>query len=310
MPRQIARTAAIALAAAVAAACGGSRLPAPAREVQVPTSDGVRLSARVLGSGPDTVIVPLASVWGREMEPLARGRTLLLYDPRARGASERVGGAERLGMERDIEDLEAVRRHFGSPRVALVAWSYFGAVAARYAARHPGDVTRLVLVAPVPPRSGAYPRATPMRAPQPDARLQQLADSLAALGDPVAACRARNRAELAQSTRGPASLDNLRSDPCVHPNEWADSLQATLSVAFAGLRSYDWRQEARGIRAPTLVFTGTEDFAPPAAAQDWAAQMNGRVVEVPGAGHFLHLDDPALVIETADRFLRGAAPGP
>lgn len=310
MPLHRIRPALLLAAVLALAGCRAAPSPSPAREVLVRAADGTRIFARVLGSGGDTVIVPLASVWGSEVEPLARGRTLVLYDPRSRGASERVRGAGRLGMEHDIQDLEAVRLHLGAPRVALLGWSYFGAVAARYAARHPEHVTRLVMVAPVPPRSGEYPRAAPPRGRQPDAALQRRADSLAAGGDPAAHCRALNRVELAQGTRGEASLAHLRSDPCVHPNEWPDSLMATLGTAFAGVRSYDWRPEARGIRAPTLVIIGTEDAAPLASAHDWAAQMNGRVVEVPGAGHFIHLDEPALLLAAADRFLRGADPGP
>ncbi len=54
----------------------------------IDTEDGVRLAYEVYGSGPDTVIVPLASYlaadWG---ERLARDRTIIFYDPRGRGAS-------------------------------------------------------------------------------------------------------------------------------------------------------------------------------------------------------------------------------
>ena len=74
-----------ACAAVGARAASAHAQSAASAEAYVTTDDGVRLYYRVVGDGPETVIVPLASYHRRTLDPLARGRRLVLYDPRGRG---------------------------------------------------------------------------------------------------------------------------------------------------------------------------------------------------------------------------------
>ena len=63
------------------------------------TPDGVRLYARVYGSGPDTVITSGAAHVAREFARLAKNRTLIVYDSRGRGASDTLNDPELLGFD-------------------------------------------------------------------------------------------------------------------------------------------------------------------------------------------------------------------
>ena len=58
------------------------------RETHVTTEDGVRIYCRTVGEGEQTLIVPLATYHADRFDPLARGRRLVLYDPRGRGRSD------------------------------------------------------------------------------------------------------------------------------------------------------------------------------------------------------------------------------
>src|SRR5262249_26580117 len=115
--------------------------------------EGLRLYARIVANGPDTVIIPASMYLFRDFARLAEGRTVIFYDPRGRGASDAVLDPSRLGIAYEIADLEAVRAHFDVPRVSLVGWSYMGAVVALYAAKYPQHVERVVQIAPGAPRS-------------------------------------------------------------------------------------------------------------------------------------------------------------
>ena len=78
--------------------------------------DGVRLYYQKIGNGTPTIIVPGRLFLARELAPLAERHTLILYDMRNRGRSSRVEDGRLLSIQKDVEDLEAVRRHFGVER--------------------------------------------------------------------------------------------------------------------------------------------------------------------------------------------------
>src|SRR5690242_8008307 len=79
-------------------ACGAApAMPPPhARGGHLPVAPGVSLHYRVIGSGPDTVIVLhggpglQSSYLLSVLDPLARDRTLIYYDQRGRGQSDLV----------------------------------------------------------------------------------------------------------------------------------------------------------------------------------------------------------------------------
>src|SRR5947199_7955995 len=106
---------------------------------------GPRLHYSKIGDGPEAVIVPAESWLVTDLEPLVPGRTLVFYDQRGRGASGALAGdGDSLPWTAyEMDDLEAVRRHFGFEQVSLLGWSYLGGVTALYAAEHPGRVKRL-----------------------------------------------------------------------------------------------------------------------------------------------------------------------
>lgn len=224
------------LAAAFLGGCGSPRPPdtgsVPETGVRfaerwVVTPDSVRLYARVLGTGPDTVLIPGGMYLSRDLDPLTEGRTLVFYDPRSRGASDAVFDTLRLGMDQEVRDMEAVRAAFGVGRVALLGWSYLGAVVARYAAEHPEHVRAVVQVGPMGPLPTTPPPGE-ARGSRPDSSdLRRLADMEAAglpASDPVRYCRAWALTRMIRPMMGrPEAALRMKSDPCPHWNEWPGS---------------------------------------------------------------------------------------
>jgi pimeloyl-ACP methyl ester carboxylesterase/DNA-binding CsgD family transcriptional regulator len=118
------------------------------------TLDGCKIAYSVEGQGPPLVFVnrwgwssfeyrehPLA---GGLLDRLAQERTLVSYDRRGIGASQREIGA--LSQATDLADLEAVVEAAGFQRFDM-AGDHDGAIlAAAYCVRHPKRVKRLVLL--------------------------------------------------------------------------------------------------------------------------------------------------------------------
>jgi pimeloyl-ACP methyl ester carboxylesterase len=133
----------------------------------------VRLAYAVHGKGPPLVRTPTwlthlefdwqSPVWRHWVEGLAEGRTVIRYDERGCGLSDR--DVEDVSLETRLSDLEAVIEAAELDRVAMIGMSQGGPVAVAYAARHPERVDHLILY-------GTYARGRLMRDPSPQAREQ------------------------------------------------------------------------------------------------------------------------------------------
>ena len=120
--------------------------------------DGVKLYYERIGSGAKTLIVPGRLFLARDLGPLAGRHTVILYDMRNRGRSSRVEDGALLTIQKDVEDLEAVRRHFKVEKFVPVGYSYLGFMVVLYAMAHENRVERLVQLGPVPRKFGTeYP---------------------------------------------------------------------------------------------------------------------------------------------------------
>jgi proline iminopeptidase len=111
----------------------------------------VRLYYRKVGDAPKVVILPGRLFAFADFEALGRDYTLISYDMRNRGRPELVADDAKISFEHDVADIEAVQRHFGVERMALIGYSYLGKIVVLYALAHPEHVERIVQLGPVPP---------------------------------------------------------------------------------------------------------------------------------------------------------------
>jgi pimeloyl-ACP methyl ester carboxylesterase/DNA-binding CsgD family transcriptional regulator len=133
------------------------------------SEDGVRLAYATTGRGPP--LVKAANwlthieqevrnpIWRPLLERLSAARTLVRYDQRGCGLSDR--NIADFSFEKWVSDLEAVVDDAGLERFALLGISQGGASAIEYAVRHPDRVSHLVLL-------GAFARGGLRRNPAPE----------------------------------------------------------------------------------------------------------------------------------------------
>jgi 3-oxoadipate enol-lactonase len=120
-----------------------------------------RLSGRPASAGAPALMLihPLGAAldfWDSCLPAWEPHLPCLAMDLRSAGASPRDGTPP--GLDRHVEDLEALREALGLPAVIPVGCAVGTMVAAAYAARHPGRVPALVLSNPTP-RSSETARA-------------------------------------------------------------------------------------------------------------------------------------------------------
>jgi proline iminopeptidase len=171
-----------------------------ATEGHVDVDGGVQIFYRLVGSGPDTTIVihggPGLSMdyFADDLAPLAARHTLVFYDQRGTGRSSLVSDSVALDAQRFVDDLEALRRHFGLERVSLLGHSWGAAIVALYAMRFPERLERFVILDGVPTtRSELVTTFQQLEASRDTTELREMQRwRQARLADPgdAAACRA------------------------------------------------------------------------------------------------------------------------
>lgn len=288
----------------------------PADTGWIAGADGVRLYYEKIGSGPRTLIVPGRLFLARDLAPLGEHHTVILYDMRNRGRSSRVEDGALLTIQKDVEDLEAVRRHFKVERFVPVGYSYLGFMVVLYALDHPDRVDRLVQLGPVPrkfgteyPASLAHMDSIPPVPPAVSARLDSLERSGWAKAHPREYC-VEAQATRARLVGDPSRASRLM-DHCDMPNEWPVNLARHFEYHFGAVQRLEVTAESvRKVRAPVLTIHGTWDRnAPYAAGREWALTLpNARLITLEGAAHQVTVDAPDAVLSAIDTFVRGRWP--
>lgn len=259
---------------------------------------GVRLYYRWLSAAREAPIVaPAATWWGNQLDRLAAGRAVLVYDPRGRGRSDPRppnGG----GLDDEILDLERLRAELGFARLSLIGWSYLGAVVALYAARYPQHVHRVVQVGPMVPRRDPY---WAQFLADYGSRGQQrfAAFDQATVWGPIVAPQLADPA-MAESILASLDLTSPNEDPA-KIGAWA----ATLSRGGG----WDWRGEAARVSAPVLTVHGASDNVPIGASREWVQSFpDARLFVIDGAGHYPHFEQPETFVAALETFFDGAWP--
>jgi proline iminopeptidase len=281
-------------------------------------ADGMQLFYRVYGSGPDTTVVlaggpglPI-SYLDKDLAPLAHGRTLIFFDARGAGHSQLTTDPALLSIHRHVADVEAVRQHFGIGKLQLIGHSWGAMVAGFYAAAHPQNVDRMVLVTPGPLQAQHDAQFEAERQSRTSPQLLQQQGELIGLllsgqsPDPVATCEQLFSIYFPAYFHDAANAANLRGSWCDMTPAAASLLPFTMFAGRASLGA-DWNLAPMlsGVQTPALVIHGAGDPIPFASTSGYAQALpNGELRVIQGAGHFPWLEEPAEFFTAVNTFLR------
>jgi proline iminopeptidase len=307
----------------IAAACGpaiGACAPEEQSHVEpqgfLAGAEGARLHYRVIGDGPDTVVVvhggPGAGMNSvrPDFEPLAEELTLVFFDQRGGGRSELPADTSRLRAQFFVEDLDSVRAHFGLDRMNVLAHSFGSVIVARYAQEHPDRVGRIVLhgaTGPVRQRAAQLARRV---SPSPDTALsRQAGERLGSLldgtaSDPAATCReweALNR-RIAEA-RG--ETVRWRGSSCDAPSEAVGYyFRYTAQLAPGTFGDWNFTEGLEDVSAPVLVvYSADGDSLAVAEQRAWSSVFpDGRLLLLPGADKGALAERPDIVVPAVIEF--------
>lgn len=321
----------VALLLALAADAGAARtappndgcVPAdiPVTDGFITSDDGTRLYYRKLGRGrPEAVYLhggPGGTIYngGCEIAALARRHALVLYDQRGGGRSDLVADPKRLTWRDHVADLEALRRQFGVRRIALIGLSWGSALAALYADAHPANVSRLMLLGPMPiartpfgqVREEAVAKAAGPERLRIRQDLQNRIRRAASDEEVVALCRRLQTEGALPYVLDPARRRTLTG--CDYPADVIRNRALVNRYTLESLGDWDFRTVAARIRIPTLVVEGAQSVVPLDLPAAWARTApDARLLLVGDAGHEVGMDQPEALLRAARIFLSGRWP--
>ena len=252
--------------------------------------EGVRLYYRQRGSGTPVVLIhgtgANADCWGDCFDDLSQDMRVIAYDRRSYTRSTH---APLNSVATHTDDLAAVLHQADAVPAVLVGWSFGGPMALRLAASNPELVRALVLVEPALPW---------LRCVEPG----------------ILMALARARRDQARG-RPLESVENFERWAGAHTGGGANGFarqpeaarQAQLDNAPAALRELGmmpWQavspKAVAAITCPVTMLVGEQS---PRWYQRVAHTIRrvlptARVVEIPGAGHFVHIDSPRPFIDS------------
>lgn len=252
------------------------------------TVDGMRFFYSKAGRGPALVLVHglvgSSRNWERNIQFLARFRTVYALDLANMGASERVRGID-PGLEATADRLAAAMDALGVQRADVAGHSHGGAISMMLAARHPGKVRRLVLFAPANPFCDFC---------QPLIRFYQTRLGVAFAYLVPRLPRALHRAALSRMYGDPKRVHRGALEGYTDGMN-AGTVRHILGIVGTWTRDMNVLREVLGAVSilPTLLIWGERDRAVGVRSGERLAELLGaRLMVIPGAGHLPFAETP------------------
>ncbi|MDZ7360306.1 MAG: alpha/beta hydrolase [candidate division KSB1 bacterium] len=215
-------------------------------------ANGVELYYEITGSGPPLVLIEglgvAAWIWEKQTPELSKHFTVVAYDNRGAGKSEKPPGPYSISMMAD--DLAALLDSVQIPRAHLLGISLGGFIAQDFALRYPAKVDRLILVS----TSAGGPDHVPMAS-------EALALMFATDGAPRDLTRRKLALAYSDSfMQKNSEVEHLIDLRLADPQPPA----AYMAQAMAGA-AFNLSGQVQQIKAPTLIMAATGDRLVPVA---------------------------------------------
>jgi pimeloyl-ACP methyl ester carboxylesterase len=230
-----------------------------------------------------------AGEWSETASWLTDSHRVICPEQRGHGRSWRYPSD--MSRTAFVDDVAMWVSHLGCAPAILVGHSLGGHTAFLVASRHPDLVRGLVVVE-------AEPEVKPDVVPRVQAWLEKWPRPFASREDAL-------RFFGGNTLRGRTWVSGLR--------EYSGGLWATFEIpallaALHEIARYSYWEEWARIRCPTLIVYSTRCTAVASQARMLNLVPHAQLIEIPNAGHDLHLDQPELWRESLEAFLSTLGP--
>ena len=258
-----------------------TQVQAPGQYAEV---NGINLYYETHGTGRPLILLHgglgSGEMFGPTLPALAADHQVILVDLQGHGRTADIDRP--IDVRLMADDIAALIEHLGLEKPAVMGYSLGGGVAFQTAVRHPELVRRLVVVSAHIRRDAIYP--------------EMLAQQLQV---------------------GPQAVEFLKDTPMYElyqrvaprPEDFG-RLLGKMGESMA--KDFDFTEEVRGLKVPTLIAAADADMAPPSHYIEFFALLDGgqrdggwmgegrpkgghALAIIPGATHYDAAESPVLV---------------
>lgn len=271
--------------------------------------NGIQLYYKTIGQGEPVLIIHGGPGLSHNylfphLQPLAHNYQLIFYDQRVSGESSLNVDTNSITLDNFIEDIDGLRQSFGIQKLNLMAHSWGGLLAMKYAIKYPDRIKSLILINPIGASSDT------------NARTNQILAGRFTKEDST------QRVNIIQSEafqkRDPNTIEALMKigfKHQFHDPSLIDSLDLELNLNYAktsellqylskDLMTYDFHADLKVIKSPTLLIYGDYDPLTETAGQKIHQAIDESDLKIiDESGHFPFIEKPDEFKETILTFM-------
>jgi pimeloyl-ACP methyl ester carboxylesterase len=261
-------------------------------------SGSVKIHYVTKGTGPLVVLLhgfpDYWYTWRDQLPALAKHFQVVAIDLRGYNKSDQPQGVENYTVDKLVEDVHAVLKHFKRDKAVIVGHDWGGLIAWSFAMTHPDKTDRLIV----------------LNLPHPKGMLRELANNP----------EQRKNSQYARNFQSPDAAKLIKPEMLVfwvkEPEARKLYLEALRRSSMEGMLNYykanyprEPYKEDRDfppVKCPVLLIHGLQDpYLLPGALNDtWKwVEKDLTLVTIPGAGHFVHRDAADFVTRKMVRWL-------
>lgn len=268
-------------------------------------SEGVKIFFEETGKGDSLVFLHEYGgdhrSWQDQMRMFSRSHRCITIAARGYPPSDVPEEASAYGQDIANRDIIAVLDYLGLEKVHLVGLSMGAYTALQLALYFPERVATAVAASG---GSGSYKPARDRFA----AETEAVAAQMEAEGAIAAEAMASGPARIQLKYKDPIGWQTFVANLSEHPALAAAHILRQIQLKRPSL--YDLEEKLRAVRTPVLLLVGDEDESCLDVNLFLKRTMvSAQLIILPGCGHLLNLEEPALFHQLVERFLVSVARG-
>ncbi len=280
-------------------------------EGYIQTNDSVRLFYRLIGEGKDTIVVFHGGGFGSsylvpDLTPLAAHHTLLFFDQPGTGFSSVVTDTARLNINRFVQDVEIVRKHFHLKKMKVLAHSLGCLLFGYYAIFYPNNIESTILINPIA-ASQKWQNSNRLDSVSNLILRQNRKIYRTSPTDTIKACWDYYAVWARGKFPTPLHARRIWGDVCNCNQQ--NLLNPILFYSLQSMGKWDITAQLSKVKSRTLIVGGDKDEIPIDVWEEWKNSLpNSQLLIIDGTGHLPYVDKPAVFFTAVEQFLQNKWP--